>query len=115
MKENILDHVKAHNLIVLLEFFATILDTFYKQKLRKFYTSRDRKSVQLLHSVLKRVEGIIPVKMDEFTFKVESQLFRISCYTVDSRNGLGNYKAGQVSKFCKHSAVVYYHFNVGFK
>ncbi|XP_065217359.1 uncharacterized protein LOC135843411 [Planococcus citri] len=113
-KENILDRVKAYNLIALLEFLATTLDTFYKRKLREFYTSRDRKNDRFLHVVLKRAEGITPVKIDEFTFHVASQTVPGTTYTVDSRSGLCTCKGGQVGKFCKHSAAVYNHFDVGF-
>lgn len=105
-RENIVDRVKGYNLIALLEFLATTLDVFYQRKLREFYTS-NRKHDRYLDSVLKRAEGITPVKMDEFSFQVDSQTVPGIVYVVDSRSGLCDCKAGQLGNFCEHFAAVY--------
>lgn len=54
-----------------------------------------------------------PVKIDEFTFQVESTTVPGITNIVDGRSGLCECKAGQVGKFCKHSAAVHKHFEVG--
>lgn len=57
-KVNVLDLVKAYNIVALLEFVIYTMKFFYKRELKEFFNSRDRKNQPFLQKVLKRTNYI---------------------------------------------------------
>ncbi|XP_065218332.1 uncharacterized protein LOC135844139 isoform X2 [Planococcus citri] len=96
-KENVLDRVKAYNLVALLDFIVTTMEVFYKRKLREFYNSRDRRKHLYLQEIFRRAEYIQRediVKINEHTYEVPSQNIAGTIYTVDSEKATCNCKGG---------------------
>ncbi|XP_065218331.1 uncharacterized protein LOC135844139 isoform X1 [Planococcus citri] len=114
-KENVLDRVKAYNLVALLDFIVTTMEVFYKRKLREFYNSRDRRKHLYLQEIFRRAEYIQRediVKINEHTYEVPSQNIAGTIYTVDSEKATCNCKGGVMGKLCKHIAAVYQFYDV---
>ena len=113
-KENVLDRVKAYNLVALVDFIATTMDLFYKRKLREFYNSRDRRNHLYLKSAFKKADYLQKENIeiiDEYLFKVPSENTPGVFYTVSKMGAACNCKAGMIGKLCKHIAGVLKHFD----
>lgn len=114
-KENVLDRVKAYNIVALLDFVTNTMESFYERKLQEFYSSRDRKNHLFLQRILKSTDYLQKehIKMvGEHLYEVPSEITPNEVYIVDSKVGLCNCKAGCAGKFCKHIAAVYKFFGM---
>lgn len=113
-KENILDRIKAYNVIALIDFTTSTLEIFYKRKLREFYNSRDRRNHLYLKHMLKKTEYLQKENirvLDNYLHQVPSESLS-RAYLVDIRNGMCNCKHGIKGSFCKHLAVIYKFFDL---
>ena len=113
-KDIILGRCKAYNVVTLVDFTCTVMEDYYRHRLRSFSQARVHKPRLLLESELRKAAyldllGITSI--DEDTFSVPSEQSVSSgepiYYVVNSKLGTCTCAASKAGRFCKHQAGVW--------
>lgn len=99
-KDNVLSRVKAYNVISLVDFICSVLESYYRHRLREFANSRDSSTRLFLRNLMKKTEYLKKddiTQINQFEFQVPSSSQEESevRYYVDSETGCCSCKIGQ--------------------
>jgi len=117
LKDIILSRTKAFNVVALVDFCSTVLQTYLVRRLLAFAHGR-RADPRLLYAELcdrmRHVDTADVTFIDDFRYLVPSCSRTSTAYTVDAQFGLCACISGQTGAFCKHQAFVHERFSVPF-
>lgn len=117
LKDIILQRTKAFNVVALVDFCSTVLQTYFVKRLLAFAHGRradPRLHYKELCEKLRDVSTDSITVVDDFRYHVPSQSRKATMYSVDAEYGLCACPSGQTGAFCKHQAIVHERFNVPF-
>lgn len=109
-KDNILSRVKVYNVIALLDVISSVMEDFYKHKLRKFSNSRTATTRLYLLAMMQKaiyLESKYIEQVSEYEFRVPSENLSDEFYIVNTEGGFCSRIHGIKGKFCKHQCGVY--------
>jgi hypothetical protein len=117
LKDIILQRTKAFNVVALVDFCSTVLQTYFVKRLLAF--AHGRRADPRLHYTeqcekLRDVSTDSISVVDEYRYIVPSHSHKSTMYSVDAEYGLCACPSGQTGSFCKHQALVHERFNVPF-
>ena len=117
LKDIILQRTKAFNVVALVDFCSTVLQTYFVKRLLAF--AHGRRADPRLHYTelcekLRDVNTDTITVVDNYRYLVPSHSHKSTMYSVDAEYGLCACPSGQTGAFCKHQALVHERFNVPF-
>jgi len=117
LKDIILKRTKAFNVVALVDFCSTVLQSYAVKRLLSFAYGRradPRLQYAELCSRMQHISVQKAVAIDNFRYAVPSSRDDNMMYTVDAEFGLCACMRGMAGAFCKHQAFVHDRFNVPF-
>jgi MULE transposase domain len=116
-KDIVLGRCKAYNVVTLVDFTCTVMEDYYRRRLRLFSQARVHKPRLILESLVRKAAYISPGDItnidDMFSVPSEKNLRapvdEHVFYTVNCGLGTCTCEAAKSGHFCKHQAAVWTH------
>lgn len=114
-KDNVLCRVKAYNVVALVDVVSTVLEDFYKRKLREFANSRSSNARYYFLNIMQKTNYLQKsdiIYLNENNYVVPSEKNKDMDYIVNVENGCCSCFQGLNGMFCKHQCAIYKFFEV---
>ena len=117
LKDIILSRTKAFNVVALVDFCSTVLQSYLVRRLLAFAHGRradPRLAYAALCNKMREIDTSAATVVDEFRYLVPSCSRASTLYAVDAEFGLCACFSGQSGAFCKHQAFIHERFMIPF-
>lgn len=114
-KDHALGRVKAYNVLALIDLTSTVLEGYYKRRLREYADSRTSLTRLTLRKMMKKVTFLnkeMIIQENDHEFLVPSEKEQNLLYYVDIKSGICSCPSALTGKFCKHQYAIYQFFSI---